>query len=126
MILALAGPASGWIALALVPLTAAAGWLLRRLRAGSFVRRMRPHYVLGYLALAFAFVHLWFSMGGMAGADSLGIWLATFALVALGCQAIVGSNLQSPGDYRRPLRRWHIGIFASVLVLALGHVLLNR
>ncbi len=126
MIAALAGPAAGWFALALIPLAAAGGWILRRFVKGHLLGRMRPHYVLGYLALAIALVHLAFSMRAMAGADATGIWLATFALLGLGWQALVGANLQSPGEYRIPLRRWHIATFASVLVLAAGHVMLNR
>jgi len=126
VISALAGPAAGWLALALVPLTAAGGWILRRFVKGPLLRRMRPHYVLGYLALAIALVHLSFSMRAMAGANTTGIWLATFALLGLGWQALVGVNLQSPGEYRIPLRRWHIATFVSVLAFAAGHAILNR
>jgi hypothetical protein len=120
------GQASGWVALALIPLTATAGWLTRRVLRGPVRYRMRPHYLLGYAALGFALVHLSFSMGAMPGADSAGIWLATLAIFGLGGQALLGSNLQSPGDYRRPLRRWHLVTFVAVAVLAGGHVLLNR
>jgi hypothetical protein len=87
---------------------------------------MRPHYAIGYAAFAFALLHLSLSMGATAGADSTGLWLATLALLGLGWQALVGSNLQSPGDYRAVLRRWHIGTFVAVALFALGHVVLNR
>jgi hypothetical protein len=119
------GPLSGWVALALVPLTAIAAWVLRRFVRGNFVRRMRPHFVLGYATLAFALVHVWTSMGSMRGANSTGIWLATLALFALGFQALVGTNLQSPGAFRLRLRAWHLIAFAAVAVLAAGHVGLN-
>ena len=85
------GPLSGWIALALVPLTAIAAWVLRRFVRGNFVRRMRPHFVMGYATLAFALVHMWTSMGSMRGANPTGIWLATLALFALGFQTLVGA-----------------------------------
>lgn len=120
------GPASGWLALAAIPLAALAGWILRRFARGRFGLRMRPHYVVGYAALGLAVLHLSFSMGSMAGADSTGIWLGTVALVGLGWQALVGSNLQSPGGYRVALRRWHLGTFAAVFLLAIGHAMLNR
>jgi len=119
------GALSGWIALALVPLAGIAAWMLRRFARGAFVRRMRPHFVLGYAALAFALFHGWSSMGGMRGANATGIWLATVALLALGFQALIGANLQSPGAYRIPLRGWHLLMFATVAALVLGHVVLN-
>jgi hypothetical protein len=120
------GPTSGWLALAAIPLAAAAGWILRRFARGRFSLRMRPHYVVGYAALALAIVHLSFSMRAMAGADSTGIWLAALALLGLIWQALVGSNLQSPGGYRGALRRWHLATFAAVFLLVAGHALLNR
>jgi hypothetical protein len=120
------GPASGWLALAAIPLAAVAGWILRRIARGSFSVRMRPHYAVGYAALILAIVHLSLSVRSMAGADAAGLWLATLALVGLGWQALIGSNLQSPGGYRGVLRRWHLGTFAAVFLLALGHAMLNR
>ena len=62
------GPLSGWIALALRSADRTRAWALRRFVRGAFVRRMRPHFVLGYAALAIALVHMWTSMGGMQGA----------------------------------------------------------
>ena len=120
------GPTAGWLALGAIPLAAAAGWILRRLVRGPLRVRMRPHYVIGYAVLALAIVHVSFSMHAMAGADATGIWLATLALLGLLWQALVGSNLQSPGGYRTLLRRWHLGTFGAVMLLAAGHVLLNR
>ena len=87
---------------------------------------MRPHYVAGYAVVAVALVHAGSSMAAMAGADATGVWLATLAMLGLIWQALLGSNLQSPGDYRRPLRRWHLVTFVAVAALASGHVLLNR
>jgi hypothetical protein len=120
------GPATGWIALVLIPFAAAGGWIARRFVKGPVRSRMRPHYLLGYGALALALVHLSTSMGSMAGANSTGIWLATLALLGLGWQALIGSNLQSPGGYRVALRRWHLVTFAAVALFAVGHIALNR
>lgn len=116
--------ALGWFALLLVPLTACAGWLLRR-RKGGFIARMRPHFVLGYAAFTLAVMHVLTSIGGMQGANTNGIRFATVALIGLGLQAFVGTNLQSPGIYRAALRRWHMVLFWSLLVLAIGHIALN-
>ena len=116
---------SGWIACALVPLAALSGWILRRFARGRYALRMRPHYLLGYGAAALAGAHAWTSAGGMAGADALGIWLATFGLGAMLLQAFLGLSLQSPGAYRIGLRRWHVLTFAAVAVLVIGHLALN-
>ncbi|MFZ0031957.1 MAG: hypothetical protein WAK84_08795 [Candidatus Cybelea sp.] len=123
---ALVGETSGWIALALIPVAAGAGWFTRRWLRGQFRHRMRMHYVVGYAALGFALLHGAFSMGAMAGADATGIRFATMAIFGLGWQALLGSNLQSPGGYRKPLRRWHLVTFVAVAVFAAGHVLLDR
>ena len=124
--IAVVSAGSGWLALALIPIVAVAGWVFRRLRKGPFRWRMRPHYVLGYAALGFALLHFSLSMGASSGANATGLWLAVLALLGLGWQALIGSNLQSPGDYRPLLRRWHLVTFAAVAVFAVGHVLLDR
>jgi hypothetical protein len=114
-----------WIALGLLPLSALIGWFLRRKRSGRFAARMRPHFVLGYAALALALLHMAMSMGASGGANAGGIWFATIALAGLGLQAFIGTNLQSPGAYRLTLRRWHTLVFWGVLLLAIGHIALN-
>jgi len=120
------GPASGWTAFALIPVAAVAGLVTRRFLRGRFALRMRPHYAIGYAALGLALVHFSASMGGMSGADATGIWMASAALLGLGWQAVLGSNLQSPGDFRQPLRRWHLLTFGAVVILIAGHVILDR
>jgi thiosulfate reductase cytochrome b subunit len=117
---------SGWIAFALIPIGACAGWLIRRFVKGPFRRRMRPHYALGYGALVVALLHVALETRSSAGADVVGLRLATLALIGLALQALVGSNLQSPGDYRKVLRRWHLVTFAAIALFVTGHVLLNR
>lgn len=116
---------AAWLATALVPATAAAGWLLRRLGAGAFVLRMRPHFALGYAALLFASIHLALSMGNAGSASRAGLWCAALALAGIGLQTFSGTNLQSPGAYRVVLRRWHTVLFWIVAALVVGHVLLN-
>jgi len=117
---------AGWIALAFLLLTALAGLILRRVARGSFIRRMRPHFIIGYATLIFAVVHRALSSGGMAGANVNGIWLATFATAGIGAQAFSGASLQDPGAYRMPLRKWHVRLFWAVLVFSVLHISLNR
>ena len=114
-----------WAAVVAVPLSASAGWMLRRWGRGRFVIRMRPHFVLGYAALGIAAIHIALVMGRMGGANPKGIWFATLAFAGLGLQAFLGTNLQSPGAYRAPLRRWHVILFWTIGLLVTGHVLLN-
>jgi len=110
---------------ALVLCAAIVGWMLRRWGSGAFVKRLRPHFILGYAALIFALVHVMLSMGDTDGANGTGIWFAGLATAGLTLQALVGSNLQSPGIYRLPLRRWHIVLFVMIAALVLGHIVLN-
>ncbi len=115
---------SAWIATGLVALAALSGWFLRRFARGAFIRRMRPHIVFGYAALAFALLHLVLTLG-VGGTNATGIWLASLALFGLALQVFIGLNLQSPGGYRIILRRWHVVAFYATLVLIFGHIFLN-
>lgn len=114
-----------WGAVAAVPLNAVAGLFLRRWGRGRFIIRMRPHFVLGYATLAIAATHIVLVMGHMASANPTGIWFATLAFGVLGVQAFLGTNLQSPGAYRVPLRRWHVILFWTITLLIAGHLLLD-
>ncbi len=114
-----------WSAVAAVPLGAGTGWVLRRWGPGRFVSRMRPHYVLGYTALAIAALHVTLVIGSMQAANAEGLWFATFAFGALGVQTFLGASLQSPGVYRAPLRRWHMLLFWTIGVLILGHIVFD-
>ena len=118
--------ATGWLATLMVMLAAIAGAFTRRLlKAAPLVHRMRPHYVIGYAALAFATLHGFFAMGSMRGADSGGLRAAAVAILALGIQTFVGASLQDPGSYRRVLRRWHIAFFVALVLLVGYHVMVN-
>lgn len=120
-----ASEATAWAALVSIPIAAVLAVAIRRFKKGSFVRKMRPHFWVGYAALALAAVHSWLSAGSMGGTSGTGIRLATGALGGLALQAFVGTNLQSPGIYRRVLRRWHVGLFIVTLLLAIGHIAMN-
>jgi hypothetical protein len=117
--------AGGWAAIAAIPLAAALGAVLRRATFARLALRMRPHYVLGYGALAAAVAHVVTAGRSMASADATGIWVGTIALLVLILQAFVGASLQAPGAYRTMLRRWHAVAFWSALVFALAHVVFD-
>jgi Ni,Fe-hydrogenase I cytochrome b subunit len=99
--------------------------MLRRWAKGAFAIRLRPHYVLGYVALGCAAFHMMLAMPGTSGANGNGLWSASFATIGLGLQAFVGTNLQSPGSYRLILRRYHTALFWAIAFFSVVHVVLN-
>jgi cytochrome b561 len=119
------GDGAAWLAVALFPSTAVAGWVLRRFASGAIVERLRPHFWLGYGVLALGGLHGMMAMGRMGALSSANLWVATLALCGLGFQVFVGLNLQAPGAYRMLLRRWHIALTCIVATLIAGHVLLT-
>jgi hypothetical protein len=125
MIVSGGGDGAAWAAAALFPLTAVAGWILRRFFAGTIVARMRPHFVLGYAVLALGTLHGMFAMGGAHAMSRMDLWIAVLALFGLGLQVFVGLSLQAPGIYRSTLRRWHVVTTWTVAVLIAGHVALT-
>ena len=126
MLFADASAATGWASIAAIAAALAIGIALRRFKhAPPLVRRMRPHFIVGYAALTFAFAHVFFAMGFMRETPGAGIRFATVALVALGAQTFVGASLQDPGGYRRPLRTWHLSMIAVLAVTLAAHVMLN-
>ncbi len=115
---------SGWASIGAILAALGAGIALRRLkRTPPLVRRMRPHYVLGYTAFAFACAHVIFAMRLMRQTSGGGIRFAAIALIALGVQTFVGASLQDPGGYRRPLRAWHLTIIGVVALTLAVHVM---
>jgi hypothetical protein len=121
-----ASAATGWASIAAIVLALAIGIALRRFKhAPPVIRRMRPHYAIGYAALAFASAHVFFAMGLMRETPGSGIRFATVALVALGAQTFVGASLQDPGGYRRPLRAWHLSMIAVLALTLAVHVMVN-
>jgi hypothetical protein len=126
MVVADASAASGWASIAAIVLALAIGVLLRRFKhAPPLVRRMRPHYIVGYAALTFACAHVFFAMGLMRETPGSGIRFATVAFIALGAQTFVGASLQDPGGYRRPLRAWHLSMIAVLTLTLAIHLMVN-
>ncbi len=131
--------ASGWSLVVMTAVTISIPFLLhRQLRASpwkfklqkgrAFLRRMRPHYWLGYLIAGVTLVHVVVSMGaGLSlGLNVLGLFLAVAALFLLFAQVLLGLNLRKPGvPSRRALRRLHLILMIAIVVLGLSHILLD-
>jgi hypothetical protein len=122
---------SGWSGVALFGSGLAMPYLLRRTRGAktSYLRRMWPHFWLGYLAFLVSFVHAWFTMrsGNMRGINAAGVWIATIALLIMLWQIAVGLMLRNPTQSnRRGLRRTHFWTMTLVAGLIAVHVALNR
>jgi len=120
---------SGWAAVALFGSGLAMPYLLRRRAKTPYLRRMWPHFWLGYLAFLVSFAHAWFTMrgGNMRGINAAGVWIATVALLIMLWQVAVGLMLRDPGQSnRRVLRRTHFWTMAMVAGLIVVHVALNK
>ncbi|HEX3472616.1 MAG TPA: hypothetical protein VHT28_15655 [Silvibacterium sp.] len=122
---------SGWAAVMIFASGLAMPYLLRRMAgAGTpYLRRMWPHYWLGYLAFLVSFAHSWLTMssGNLSGMSTPGLWLATIALLVMLWQIAVGLLLRNPTQSdRRILRRTHFWTMASVAGLIVAHIALNR
>lgn len=124
------GALSGWAAVLIFASGLAMPYLLRRMAGETpYLRRMWPHYWLGYLAFFVSFAHSWFAMssGNLRGMNMPGVWLATLALLVMLWQIAVGLLLRNPTQSnRRVLRRTHFWTMASVAGLIVAHIALNR
>jgi hypothetical protein len=106
-------------------------YLLRRSPGAKlpYLRRMWPHYWLGYLSFFISFAHAWFAMrgGNMRGMNLSGVWIATVALIVILWQISVGLLLRDPAQSKRlALRRLHFWRMTLVAGLIVVHVALNR
>ena len=94
-----------------------------------YLRRLWPHYWLGYLALFVSSAHAWLTMrsGNMHGINSSGVWIATIALLIMVWQIAVGLMLRDPTQSnRRTMRRTHFWTMTLVGGLIVMHIALNR
>ncbi|MGO8946733.1 MAG: hypothetical protein ACLQUY_03520 [Ktedonobacterales bacterium] len=131
--------ASGWSLVVMTAVTISIPFLLRRQMQGvplrvkfqqgrTFLKRMWPHYWLGYAIAAVTLVHTVVALGSGAAksVDLLGLFLASAALFLVFFQVLLGLNLRKPGiPSRRALRRMHLGLMIAIVVLGLGHILLD-
>lgn len=122
---------SGWAGVLLFGSGLAMPYFLRRSPGAKlpYLRRMWPHYWLGYLAFFFSLGHAWFAMrsGNLHGMNLSGVWIATVALIVILWQISVGLLLRDPAQSkRRALRRLHFWTMALVAGLIVVHVVLSR
>ena len=131
--------ASGWSLVIMTAVTISIPFFLhRQLRASpwrfklqqgrAFLRRMRPHYWLGYLIAAVTLIHVVISLGaGLSfGLNLLGLLLAGAAMFLLFAQVLLGRSLRKPGvPSRRALRRLHLILMIIIVVLGASHILLD-
>jgi hypothetical protein len=95
-------------------------------QAAPYLRRLWPHFWVGYAILGLTVVHVGTVMGALGRASGAGIRAATGALLLLLCEIALGVNLKEQGlSARQPLRRLHFWTMPA-FVTALGvHVWLN-
>ena len=131
--------ATGWLLVVMTAATLSVPFLLRRQFRGAqlrvklqkgrtFLKRMWPHYWLGYSIAAFTLIHAILALGSGAGAgvNILGLLLASAALFLVFFQVLLGLNLRNPRlPSRRALRRLHFILMVSIVVLGLSHILLD-
>lgn len=127
MIVYFIGSLSGRIATVLCVLVVALPYLLRRNRvsrglglaqeqAAPYLRRLWPHFWVGYVILALSVVHVGSVMGAMGRANAAGIWAATVAFFLLLLEITLGLNLKNPQvSSRRSLRRSHFWIMVGFM-----------
>jgi hypothetical protein len=131
------GSLAGRIATLLCVVVVALPYLLRRNRlsrglglaqghARPYLRRLRPHFWVGYFILGLSVVHAGTVMGAMGRANGIGIVPATGAFFLLLFEIALGLNLKDTRlATRRPVRRLHFWTmvgFAGALGL---HLWLN-
>jgi hypothetical protein len=128
----------GWLAVILTAAEILLPYLLRRSPLSTSLRiapnpnapylgRMRAHYWLGYLLVAFSFAHASLLMGPALGhVNSSGLNAAMFALLLLFVQLVLGIALQTAGpNARREMTKWHFRTMLAFVLLLLAHLWLN-
>jgi len=130
MLAYLVGSLAGRVATVLCVVVIALPYLLRRKKASlsrprPYLRRLWPHFWVGYAIAAFTVIHVGLVMGAMGRANAAGIWAATAAFFLMVLEIVVGLSLREVGGGRQALRRWHFWIMLAFVVSLGMHVLLN-
>lgn len=100
----------------------------RRARAPDLLRRLRPHYVLGYAAIALGLAHsvLAITRRPLPPAAEAGLWLGSLAALLLVAQLLLGRGLREPAlPGRARARRAHVWLMAAILALVALHAVLD-
>jgi hypothetical protein len=101
---------------------------LRWEKGRIFLKRMRPHYWLGYAIAGITLVHaaLALSSGWAKGANILGLMLAGLGMFLVFAQILLGRTLRRPHTpNRRQLRGLHLVLMFIIVTLGVGHILLD-
>lgn len=126
---------SGWTMAALTCVTVSAPYVVRRRfpAPAAYLERLRPHYWIGFTLAGLSLLHAGLAMSsgptpGGAG-WTVGIWVATGALLLVFGQVSLGAGLArtrglSPPERRRR-RRLHLLTMAVLVAAGLAHIALN-
>jgi hypothetical protein len=88
-----------------------------------YLRRLWPHFWLGYLVLALSTFHAGTVMPVMGRAKSAGIWAATAAFFLLLFQVVLGLSLKEEDcSPRRCLRRIHFWMMLAFVAALAAHL----
>jgi len=122
---------SGWLATLLFGAGTSIPYFIKAVRpaSGPYLAQLRPHYWLGFLIPASAFLHAWLpmSVGRIRGFDQTGLLIATAALFAMLWQLWLGITLRdAKGAERRKARRLHFRTMVLIAGLVATHIVLNR
>lgn len=132
---AMLGGITGWLIVALMPVTVSLPYLLRgRLLAPAgwtvpYLERMQPHYWIGFTIAGLGLVHAGFAMSAPlpgGSASFAGLWIATGGMFLAVGQAALGQQLRTlRGKTRLRLRKVHFGTMSALVVIGLVHIALN-
>lgn len=136
MLVYFVGMLAGRVATALCVLVIALPYVLRRNRlsrglglaqdAAPYLRRLWPHFRLGYAILALSVLHAGSVGRAMGRANGTGIWAATAAFFLLLFEIVWGLSLKDEAlAGRRRLRRIHFWTMAAFVVTLAVHLWLN-
>jgi hypothetical protein len=117
----LLGQASGWATLGLAVAAVALAYLFRD-------RLIAWHYTAGYAVAGLTVLHAWLSISPQAHstAFTVGVWIATGAMLLIFAQVAVGLRLrQLGGDERVRQRRLHLQLMAVLALAVVAHLVLN-
>ncbi len=87
---------------------------LARENGGSYLRRLWPHFWVGYVVLGLTLVHVLTVMPAMGRAKGAGIWAATVAFFLLSLEVVLGLSLKDEAcPMRRVMRRVHFWVMVG-------------
>jgi hypothetical protein len=133
----LIGGLAARVATALCVLAIALPYVLRRSRLSRglgvaqanpvpYLRRLWPHFWVGYAILVLSTLHAGTVMGAMGRANTVGILGATAAFLLLLFEIILGLSLKDERlKERPPLRRLHFWTMTAFVAALLAHLWFN-